>query len=461
MENTNEKEINVTTESEFSSKKITSLFWKYSLLALAGLFLQGVSGVADGRFIGNGVGPMGLATISVIVPFMTTTIAVFLLFGIGSSTLAAIKLGDGKVDEARDIYGSVMIFSLFFTVIVVALVLLNLNPILKLFGANSDILPYARSYAIPFMLGFPLYIMGNIAYFFTRLAERPFAASLSFIGGGIVSIGVEYYVVYFLKWGVAGSAIAFVVAVGATSLLIPYLQFSSTPFKLKLSDFKINFGYVLETFKIGFAMFIIQISTVISTIIINNLILKHGIPELHLAAFGIMNAYIAYILSMFTTAFITGIQPIASYNLGAKNYARVASLVKVGITQSTIAIIALMVIVFTFADPILTFFIGPVPELVAATKEAMKIYLLLYALGNVSQIVAGYYMAVEKNALAILNGLARVIIFAVPLLFILPNYFGLKGVWLAQPCADVLAFILAGAFIMRETKRLNKMENTL
>lgn len=461
MENTNGSGSIVTTESEFKSKSITSLFWKYSLLALAGLVLQGVSGVADGRFMGNGVGSVGLATISVIFPFMTATVALFLLFGIGSSTLAAMKLGDGKVEEARDVYGSLMIFGLFFSVIVAAIVLLNLDAILKLFGADSALLPHARRYAIPFMLAFPLYILGNIAYFFTRLAEKPFAASLSFIGGGILSIVVEYYFVFHLKLGVASSAAAYIIAVGSTAFLIPYLQFSSTPFKLKVSDFKINFGYVKESLKIGFAIFIVQISTVVSTIIINNMILKYGVPELHMAAFGIINAYIAYILTILTNAFVTGIQPIASYNLGAKSYSRVASLVKVGIFQSTIVIVAIMALVFIFADPIVTFFVGPAPELVEATKEAMKIYLILYALGNVSQIVAGYYMAVGKNGLAVLNGLARVIIFAVPLLFILPNYFGLKGVWLAQPCADSLAFILALILIMGETKRLKKMEETL
>lgn len=446
-------------EREFGKKSITGLFWKYSLFALAGLAIQGVAAIADGFFVGNGVGAIGLETVSVILPLATATIAIYLLFGIGSSTIAAIKLGNGDVEGAREVYGSVIVFALFFSVAIAVIVLLNMDAILTCFGANADVLPTARTWGITFMLGFPLYIVGNIAYSFTRLAERPFAASLSIIGGSVVGMVSEYFIIYVLKLGMAGSAFSYVVAIGATVFLVPYLQLSSTPFKIKASDFKINFKIIKETFQTGSAIFFAQIATIVSTVIINNLILVYGIPKLDLAAFGIINAYIAYVLTLLTTAFVTGIQPIASYNLGAKLYLRVSTLVKVGIAQSTAVIIAIMVIVFTFASPIISFFAGPDPALVTATKAAMKIYLLLYALGNVSQIISGYYMAVEKNGLAILNGLARVIIFAVPLLLILPHYFGLEGVWMAQPGADTLSFILALVCIWGESKSLKKMDS--
>jgi Na+-driven multidrug efflux pump len=461
MENSKGNEINavnVSIESEFGTKSVISLFWKYSLFALAGLAFQALGVVADGFFVGNGIGPIGLATISIALPFIVITIATFLLFGVGSSTLAAIKLGNGDIEGAREVYGNVIIFTFLISVVVQVIVFLNLNSILTLFGATTDVLPGARTYTIPFMLGFPLYIAGNTAYSFTRLAERPLIASVILITGGILAIIVEYYIIFVLKLGILGSSVAAICALGITIFFVPYLQFSNTVFKLRMSDLKINFGIIKEIVKTGFAIFLVQISSIFSTIIINNLILKHGIPELHIAAFGIINAYIAYILVVLTAAFVTGIQPISSYNMGARLYTRVATLIKVGITQSTAALITIMVLVFIFADQIVTFFAGPVPELVTATKEAMKIYLLLYALGNVTQIVSGYYMAVEKAGLAILNGLARVVIFAIPLLLILPDIFGLKGIWMAQPGADALSFILALVCIFGENKRLMKLE---
>ena len=458
METINEKDVIPTVDSEFGTKSITSLFWKYSLFALAGMALQTASVVADGFFVGNGIGSIGMGAIGIIAPFWTISVAFFNLFGIGGSILGAIKLGNGDKEGARDVYGSVVIFSFLFSVIVVILVLLNLERVLTNLGATQELLPAAKEYAVPYLIGIPFCVSGTVAYYFTRLAERPFAASIGYIAPALIAIISEYIFIYKLHMGMAGSAIAWVLCVGMSVLLIPYLQIVDPLFKLKLSDFRINFKLLNESNKIGFAMFIVNIATIFSTIIINNLIAQYGDPSLYIPAFAVVNAYVAYILMIITISFVQGLQPIVGYNYGAKLFGRVKSLIKVGIVQSSISILLIMVLVFAFKSQIVTFFVGPVPPLVDATIEVMKIFLFLYAFGNVSQIVVGYFMSVEKNLLAILNGIARIIIFAVPLLFILPKYYGLKGIWMAQPGADLLAFILALVCIIREYKKLEKME---
>jgi len=451
----------VTTVSEFESKSITRLFWKYSLFALAGMTLQMCSTVADGFFVGNGIGPVGMGAIGIIVPFWIVAVSFFNLFGVGGSILAAIKLGNGDKEGARAVYGSTIVFSFLFAIIVAGIVLLNIDGILVSLGATPEILPSAKAYAVPYLIGIPFCVVGTVAYYFTRLAERPLAAAIGYMGPAIISIIVEYILIFKLHIGMAGSAIPWIICVGMSVLLIPYLQIVDPLFKLNASDFKIKFSLVSEGCKIGFALFIVNIATIFSTIIINNLIAKYGDPSLYIPVFAIINAYLAYILMLVTVSFIQGIQPIVSYNYGAKLFSRVRELIKVGIVQSSIFIILVMAIVFIFPTQIVTFFIGPVPPLVDATVATMKIFLILYAFGNVSQIVSGYFMAVEKNGLAILNGIARIIIFAVPLLFILPNFFGLNGIWMAQPGADTLSFILALVCILGEYKKLKAMETTL
>jgi Na+-driven multidrug efflux pump len=457
MENMNEKDM-VTAESEFSSKSITSLFWKYSLFALAGMSVQMASTVADGFFVGNGIGPVGMGAVGIIVPFWITAVAFFNLFGVGSSILAAIKLGNGDKAGARDVYGSVVVFSFFFSIVLAVIVLLNVDTVLIKLGATPEILPAAREYVTPYLIGVPLCVVGTVGYYFTRLAERPLAASIGYMAPAVIAIISEYIFIFRLHMGMAGSAIPWIICVGTSVLLLPYLQMVDPVFKLKISDFKVDFRLVLESCKIGFALFIVNIATIFSTIIINNLIAKYGDPSLYIPVFAIINAYIAYFLMLVTVSFIQGIQPIVSFNYGAKLYSRVRSLIKVGIVQSSVFIILVMLLIYIFATQIVTFFIGPVPPLVDATVATMKIFLLLYAFGNVSQIVTGYFMAVEKNGLAILNGTARIIIFAVPLLFILPNYFGLNGIWMAQPGADLLSFALALVCILNEYKNLKKQE---
>ncbi len=455
------KEIGHDYVGEFGTAKISSLFWKYSMFGLFGLAFQGISAIFNGIFVGNGIGPMGLATIGIIVPFWLTTVGLFGLFAIGGSTLCAIKLGEGNYEGARKIYGSIIVFTAYFSIALAAIVLINVEPILIFLGATPDLLPMAKSYVIPFMIGNPFAIVGTTAYYFTRAAEKPVAAALFYNIPAVAVIFIEYLCIF--KWGMGMEApgVLWPIAVGTSVLLLIYLQRSNTPLKLTSSDFKVDMSIVLEACKIGFVMFIIQIASMAATIIINNLIIKYGGNEWNIAAFSIINAYIAYILMVFTNAFITGIQPIASFNIGAKQYRRVAQLLKIGIIQSTIFIGVIWAFEFIFADKVISTFCGPIPPLVEATKATMMFYLALFAFGNIASIASGYFASVRRNGFAILNGISRIIIFAGPLFFIMPTMFGIKGIWMAQPIADLLAFILAVACLTIEYKRLMKMPESI
>ncbi len=445
-------------KSEFRDKKITPLFWKYSLFALAGLLLQALSVVADGFIVGNGIGADGLATIGVIVPLWVITVAVLGLFGIGASTIAAMRLGTGDKEGARKVYGSVIIFAFYFSVAVATIAIINVDAVLTAFGATDAILETAKDYAIPFLFGAPICVVGSIAYYFGRVDERPLASAIAYMGPAAIAIVLEYILIFKMGFGMEGSSITWVVCVGMSILLIPYFQWSKSTFKLRWSDlYKVDLRIVWETMKIGFAYFAIQICTTISTIVINNQISTYGGGELEIAAFGIVNAYIAYILMMISTAFIMGIQPIVSFNLGAKLYGRVSGVLKTGAINSTILLSVALIIVIVAAKPLVGFFTGPIPELIDATTSVMMVFLLLFPLGNLSQYAAGYYMAAERNGFAILNGISRIVIFAVPLLFLLPTFFGIKGIWMAQPVADLCAFILALTLIVFESKKLKKM----
>jgi putative MATE family efflux protein len=451
---------NVLVElSEFETKNITPLFWKYSVFALAGLMFQAASVVADGIFVGKGVGPMGLATIGIIAPLWTMNVALFGLFGIGGATIAAMKLGEGDEKGARKAYGSILSFSFLAGIMITAVFLVGMDPILSFLGATEEILPFARQYAYPYILGAPICIAGSVSYYFARVDERPKAAAVAYIAPAIIAIVLEYLLVIKMGWGMAGAAICWVVCVGLALLLVPYMQVVSTKMKLSVSDLKIDMSIIKTAIKIGFAYFAIQICTTVTTILINNLIITYGGSELEIAAFAILNAYIMYIVMLVTTSFIMGLQPIASFNIGVKNFARVAQLIKTALTHSTAALIAVTILVFLFAEQIISFFVGPDPVIVETTAAIMKVYMLLFALGNISQITAGYYMAVEKNGLAILNGISRIIIFAVPLLMVFPRIYGLKGIWIAQPGADFLSALLAIVLVSREYKSLMKKEN--
>ncbi len=458
MEEIMEKNPNLNEESEFGSKSILRLFWKYSLFALLGLMCQCIQVIADGYFVGNGIGELGLAVVSVSSVLWQFALGICGLLGIGGSTLAAIKLGSGDKEAARNIYGTMTVFSLILSVVFAIIICFNVDAILIGMGATPALLAGGRAYVLIFAISFPFIVVGSTAYYFTRLAEKPFAAALVYVIPAFGAIALEYYLIFKLGMGPGASSAAGGICAGFTFILLPYLQFGKTIFKIKKSDFKINFKIVWESCKIGFVMFIIPISIMAAVIVTNNLITANGGTETHLAAFGIAAGYIVYIISIISNAFITGIAPIASYNYGAKLYKRVMSVIKIGVVQSSLVIGVVVIIIYIFIKPIIGFFTGPDPTLLNTTIGALQIYMLLAALGNVSQITSGYFLAVERSWLAILNGISRMTIFAIPLLFILPYFFGLNGIWMSQPGADACSFVLALICLMAEYKRLKKLD---
>lgn len=442
--------------SEFLKAKMTPLFWKYALMALAGVLMSCIAVIIDGFFMGNAVGPMALAAISVCLTLMYFAMGACAMLGVGASTLAGIKMGEGNHESAKQVYGTILIFALVATVLISAASLLFLDPLLRFLGATEDILPYARDYAVLFFSLLPLSVLGQICYYFCRLAERPRPAAIIFVLSGIVAIVGEYMIVFKLDMGIIGSAVSFTVGIAGTVLLIPYLQKTENPFQLSKQHLKINPRYVAESIKLGFPMFLFNLCPLITTVVINRQIIACGGTELHISAFGIFNAYIVYVMNASTTGLTSGLQPIASTNYGARNFGRLKSLLKVGIFQSFLLLFIAQVAVYLFAAPIVRFFAGDVPELIEITVSAMRMNIFLFAFGNVATLVGGYYIAVGKNLLAILNSTTRVLIFALPILLIVPGIIGINGVWIAQPIADGLACIVAVICILHEYRSFGK-----
>lgn len=448
----------IQSESEFGTANLTKLFWKYSMFSLAGLILQAVSVICDGIFVGNGVGAMGLAAVGITLPMENFCLAVSGMLGVGGSALALVKLGEGDEEGGRKVYGAVSIFSFLISAVFSIIVILAINPVLRFLGAGTpELLQSSRAYAIPFLIGMPFCVTGYIIDMFARADERPLLSSMGLFIPAVVATAAEYIFIFPLHMGIAGSSISWVMCLGGSFLVLPYLQKKSSVFKIKASDFRLDFKVIGECTKIGFAYFALQICASVFTIVINNQIAAYGGGDLTVAAFSIINGYIVYLIMLFSSAFQTGMQPVFSYNLGAKKYARVAGMIRTGITQSSVIMIAIVGLVLLFPAQTAVFFTGPDQALIRLTVSIMRKFLLLYALGNISSIIAVYFLSVEKNGRAVINGVARTFVFLIPLLYILPAYMGLDGIWYAQPAADVLAFSVALIFIVAEYRKMKKM----
>lgn len=452
-------EVQKTSEDrELGVKPITGLFAKYSFLTFIGMLAQGIMVICEGIIIGRGLGEMGLACVGLIMPLEYLMLALGGFFAIGVSTLAAMKLGDGDEAGARKVYGQGLWFSFIAIVIIAVVIFIFASPVATLLGATPDLHSSIVLFIRIFMVGYPFCIIGHIAVYMARVDEKPSIATWAMTLSAVLALIWLYVSVFILKLGIAGCAGYYASSIGIWAFFILYFFVSkNTIFKTKMSDLHFDKEIILEIVKIGFPYLLVQASSTVYTIVLNNFLGKFG-GELDIAAFAVINGYIVYILMMITQATTGGLQPIASYNLGAKLYDRVIKLIKVGIGGNVLAVYALAIIFWIAATPVCTLFIGEGSELIDISAQYTRIVITFTALGLTANLMSGYFQAVERVVESTILGICRYIIFGIPAIFIMANMMGITGVWFSQPVSDVLAFGLSLVLAGMEIKRLKKIK---
>lgn len=446
-------------ERKLGSEKMGKLFTSYLIACLAGYISQMLTVVADGIFVGNGTGAMGFAAIGIVSPFWTLLLAVQLLIAVGGSSIAAIYLGEGNEEAARKTFGQSFWYGTFLSVIITLIVMLNLKPILTFVGAKDpEVLAGAVEYMNCFMPFFPLMVLGGVLFYFVRVDEKPFYGTIVYVAPVPVCIFVEWLILIKLRAGIVGSAAGYVICVATPFLLIVYFLFSKkTKFKIKLSDMKLDFKLIGRINKLGAASFIVQITLTVFAFVINMLLAKYG-NSMDVAVFGLINGYVLYILTNISNGFVASVQPISSFNYGARIYSRVRQIVLLGMKSIFATMAILLILLAIFSDQVLGYFAAGDLALVEASKHAILLFMFLYPVGGITVVIAGYFQSIDSNVKAVINSIGRSFIFAVPLAFIMSAIMGVDGVWLSFPVSEAIAGAIAIAMIAKELKRLKGLE---
>ncbi len=454
-----EKKQEQNSESrELGTKPIAGLFVKYSFLTLVGMLAQGVMVMFEGIIIGRGLGEMGLACVGLIMPLEYFMLALGGFFAIGVSTLAAMKLGDGDEEGARKVYGQGLWFSFIVIMVISIVIFIFAGSVAGLLGATPDLFDSIVLFIRVFMVGYPFCIIGHIAVYMARVDEKPSIATWAMTLSAVLALVWLYASVFLFKLGIAGCAGYYASSIGIWGFFILYFFFSkNTIFKVRMSDLKFDSEIIGNIVKIGFPYLLVQASSTVFTIVLNNFLGKFG-GELDIAAFAVINGYVVYILMMITQSTTGGLQPIASYNFGAKMYDRVMNLIKVGIVGNLIAVYALAIVFWILATPVCTLFIGAGSELIPIAAKYTRVVISCTALGLTANLTSGYFQAVERVVESTVLGICRYIIFGIPAIFIMANMMGVTGVWFSQPVSDILSFVLSLVLVTVEMKRLKKMK---
>ncbi|MEW9500934.1 MATE family efflux transporter [Jeotgalibacillus marinus] len=438
--------------TQLGTDKIPKLMMRFSLPAFIGMFVMALYNIADTFYIARGVGTQAVAALSISFPLQLIITAFAAAIGIGGASIISRRLGEGKLGKANEVFGHVMWLVGLFSIIMVGLSLSFLDPILVAFGATQDVLPYASEYMSIILYGalFQAFMMAsnNIV----RSEGNAKVAMLTMIISAGLNIVLDPIFIFWLDMGVAGAAIATVIsqAVGAVWIFL-YFWTGKSSLTFKWIGLVPKLNVVQEIVGIGSATFVRQVAGSFMFIAVNWMLVLHG-GDTAVAIFGIINRIMMFaIMPMF--GIVQGMQPIIGYNYGAKLYHRVSDTLKLGIIISSGLATFVWVVTMLFPGAMMSIF-STDPTVVKGGEEAMRWVFLAAPIIGFQMVSGGLYQALGKAKISLVLSMSRQLVFLIPLVLILPSFFGLVGVWIAFPIADILSFVLSLFFIWRDRSTL-------
>ncbi len=438
---------------DLGTKKISSLLAKLAIPATIGIISATLYNVVDTIFIGRGVGTLAIAALGIVFPMWMIVMALAQLIGMGSASVLSRCLGKKDYERANTITGNSFLLVFILGIISTTVILSFLDPILILFGATENILPFARDYLFITSFGF-IYFPFIVASNNLIRSEGNAKTSMSIM---IVATGLNIILdpifIFALNMGIKGAAYATVISQFIGFMyVIYYFASGKSSLKVRLRHFRLNFPIVKETFSLGFASFIRQASFSILTIIINNSLRALG-GDLSIAVFSIINRIVMFItMPMF--GIVGGAQPIIAFNYGAKKFDRVRQSVKLSVIVSTIIGVVFFLLIMIFPSGTIGIF-SKDKSLVQMGIFPIRMIILLYPFIGFQTIGASFFQSIGKAMPSILLSMSRQVFFLIPLVLILPIFLGITGIWVAFPIADLLAIILTAVFLKKELDRIN------
>jgi len=378
-----------------------------------------------------------------------------MLVGIGTAALISIRLGQQKKEEAEHILGNAFTLIIITSFIVTALGLIFLEPMLLKFGASKETLPYAKEYITVILIGV---IFQNIGFGLNntiRSEGNPRIAMFTMLIGGILNTILAPIFIFVFHMGTRGAAIATVISQAVNTIwVLAYFFGGKSTLKIRYKNLKPDIKVVKSIFAIGMSPFSMQIAASIVTIISNRSLVKYG-GDLALGAMGAIMSIVMLVL-MPVFGINQGCQPIVGYNYGAKNYKRVKNALKLAILSATTITTIGFIIIQLFAKQLIGAF-SKDPELISIGIHGIRIYLCMLPIIGFQIVSSNYFQAIGKAKISIFLSLSRQVIILIPLLFILPRFFDLNGVWISGPSADAIASIITALFLFVEVRHLNNL----
>ena len=434
---------------------ISKLILTFAPPAIVGLLINASYNLIDRIFVGNGIGALGLAAITVCFPSAVLQLALGLMVGIGGSVSFAVSLGQKRIPKAERILTNAFVLIVFLSFLFNVIHFIFLEPLLKFYGATPAIMPFAKTYFKIILIGSTFMMTNMTMNNFIRASGSPRFAMCTLLIGGVTNIVLDALFIFVFKWGIAGAALATVI-----SQLVSFIWASSF-FWTSKAVFRFRKKYIRPCPKIvlmicfvGAAPFLIQVTNGFMQTLINNALIRYG-GDTAVSAMGATLA-VTILLFMPVTGLCEGVQPIIGFNLGARNYDRLLKIFRFNLITSTLFFIFGWGVLQLFSVEIICIFNNRDQELISIGSKSLKLISTLYPFIGIPIATTFFLQAVKRPRMAAFLAVGRQLMFIVPSLLILPRYFGLNGVFYAFPVADFLGFLMAFPIMVMQFKKFGK-----
>lgn len=443
---------------------VSGLMLKFAIPSIIGMLVSALYNIVDQIFIGNAVGTNGNAATNIAFPFTTACMAVALLLGIGGASCFNLSMGRGDKKRAGFFAGNAVTMLIISGIIISAVTLVFLTPLLKLFGSNDTVLPYAQDYVSITAIGFPFLILTTGGGHIIRADGSPQVTMSCNLIGAVINTALDALFVLAFDWGMKGAAAATVIGqiVSAIIVIVYMRSFKTVP--LTKEHFKPQAAAIKRVASIGMASCFNQLAIAVVQIVLNNSLKHYGALSKYGDTDPIACAGIVMKVNMIVFAIVIGLaqgtQPIESFNYGAKKYDRVRKAYWLAVISGAGISVIAFILFQVFPRQILDIFGKNGSETYFEFGiRFFRIFLFFTWINCLQPISSTFFTSIGKPIKGVFLSLTRQILFFIPFLLILPRFFGIDGIVYTGPIADMLSAIVAIAMAAYEFRVMKKLES--
>ena len=445
--------------TELGTERIGKLLKMYAVPGIIAQTAASLYNMVDSIYIGHikDVGSYAISGLAVTFPLMNLSAALGTLVGVGAMTLISVLLGQKNYSTAAKVLSNVLTLNVVISILFTAVTLLFLDPILYFFGASDNTIPFARKYMTIILLG---NVITHLYFGFNgiiRSAGNPkLAMNLTLFTVASNAI-LDPIFIFVLDLGIQGAALATVLCqTMALSYSMRYLSRKDNFLHFPRPLFQLDWRIAKQSLAIGIGPFLMNSASCLVALFINQQLRKYG-GDLAIGAYGIVNR-ITMLFAMICMGFNQGLQPIAGYNYGARQYSRVKEIFILTAKWEVLVTTVCFLVSELIPEQAVSLFTND-PELIRFSAHGLRVMNVAFALVGFGMVSGNFFQCLGMVRKSIFLSLTRQLIFLLPLVYTLPIWFEEKGVWMSFPISDALNIIISVILIIDIFRKFNKLND--